>query len=170
MACLFMDIQSSCTQACFNTVDEEVNTPAAMIINKEGNLIFTGYAHYSLVNGPSPLTKIEEKTIRYVLAEPHVKVTESAKQAIEHHKTLVEIKCWVFPDGRYGAMRHDYFWFCVDVSTWQSLLENFLFPVWNTPYNCQAAIIDEFNCPPHNEPPKRSASEAFSSKNPYFVN
>jgi hypothetical protein len=156
----------------FKTVDidskakQYKETNASLVIDKNGNLIFFGFAYDNLVKG-SPLMKIENRTIQYVLSEPEFKVIG---RIAEEWRDCVRLKCYAALTGWYGPMRHDYFWFDVDKSTWQRLWEFCIRPVNGKPNMCRATIAQNIDF--HSQEQvgsNRSASIALSSQNPYLV-
>ena len=156
----------------FNTVDTDhkamqyVETPAMMVIDAHGNLIFSGFAHDNLMRD-SPLIKMEAKTVQYVSSEPEPK---SVGRFVELRRNCVRLKCYAALTGPYGPMHHDYFWFDVDKSTWQRLWEFCTRRVNGKPNKCRATIAQNIDF--HSDEQvgsKRSASVALSSQNPFLV-
>ena len=80
----------------FNTVDTDhktmqyVETPAMMVIDGDGNLIFSGFAHDNLMRR-SPLVKMEAKTVQYVTSEPEPK---SVGRFVEFRRNCVRLRCY----------------------------------------------------------------------------
>ena len=107
----------------FKTVDTDAQklhwaeTPAMMVLDKNGNLTFSGHAHWNLVKG-EPLSRIDCQCMQYVQAENQHRSTGGF---IKFQRDCVRVKCRPSPGGPNGVFRHDYFWFDVDLSTWQSL-------------------------------------------------
>lgn len=156
----------------FNTVDTDhknmqyVETPAMMVIDGDGNLIFSGFAHDNLMKR-SPLVKMEAKTVLYVDTEPEPK---SVGRFVEFRRNCVRVKCYAALSGPYGPMHHDYFWFDVDKSTWQKLWEFCTRRVNGKPNKCRATIAQNIDFRSDEQVgSKRSASVALSSQNPYLV-
>jgi hypothetical protein len=140
--------------------------PAFFIIDTDGNLIFSGFAHDNIVKH-SPVMKMEAKTVQYVSTEPEFKVVG---RIAEEWRDCVRLKCYAALSGPYGAMRHDYFWFDVDKSTWQRLWEFCTRRVDGKPNKCRATIAQNIDF--HSQEQvgsNRSASVALSSQNPYMV-
>ena len=102
-----------------------IKTPAFLIIDTDGNLTFSGFAHDNLVRR-SPMMKMEAKTVQYVSTEPEFKVVG---RIVEEWRDCVRLKCYAALSGPYGAMRHDYFWFDVDKSTlvWVGVVNKWYF-------------------------------------------
>ena len=156
----------------FVTVDidypgmQYVETPAIMVIDADGNLIFSGYAHDNLVK-KAPLVKIEQKTVRYVTSDPQLK---SVGRIVEHRRNCVRVTCYTAASGSYGSLRHDHIWFDVDKSTWQSLWEFFTRRVNGKPNKCRAFIAQNIDFHSNEQVgQQRSASVALSSQNPYTI-
>ena len=156
----------------FDTVDTDYKAakfetrPAFFIIDTDGNLIFSGFAHDNLVKR-SPMMKMEAKTVQYVSAEPEFKVVG---RIAEEWRDCVRLKCYAAQTGPWGSMRHDYIWFDVDKSTWQRLWEFCTQRVNGKPNKCRATIAQNIDF--HSQEQvgsNRSASVALSSQNPYLV-
>ena len=152
----------------FNTVDTDykaakfITTPAFFIIDTDGNLIFSGFAHDNLVKR-SPMMKMEAKTVQYVSSEPEFKVVG---RIAEEWRDCVRLKCYAEQTGPLGPMHHDYFWFDVDKSTWQKLWEFCTRRVNGKPNKCRATIAQNIDFHTHEQVGSKQ-SAAFH--NPYLV-
>ena len=156
----------------FFTVDidahrmQYVETPAFIVIDGDGNLSFSGYAHDNLVKG-EPLVKIEQKTVQYVTSDAQLK---SVGGFVQHQRNCVRVTCYAAASGSYGPLRHDHIWFDVDKSTWQSLWEFFTRRVNGKPNKCRAFIAQNIDFHSNEQVgQQRSASVALSSQNPYTI-
>ena len=131
----------------FVTVDtdhhrmEYVETPAMMVIDADGNLIFSGYAHDNLVKR-TPLVRIEGKTVQYVTADPEPKLVG---RFVEFRRKCVRLRCYAAASGPDGPLRHDHIWFDVDKSTWQKLWEFCTRRVDGKPNKCRAFIAQRID-------------------------
>ena len=119
------------TSLQFKTVEEDKNklhwveNDAMMILDRQGKLSFNGVAHWNL-DVTRPTVTIDQQYVQHVQADNEYRTTGGF---VKFEKDCVRVSCWPEKNGPYQHhSKRRFFWFDVDVETWQRLWKFFIQP------------------------------------------